>query len=273
MTRRPSHRTGRADPATGAAVAPLPKELRDAQGHLGPPPPPPPPSCGGATAHVGRRARRSQAVLVRFGDRVLIVDDTVAPQGTAPSTGRTRAATKGLAPGSVDREVVASLSETERLGLDALTMRRTKAWGRVKANRPRAGEPWDMVSCDGLRPRLDDGKLRDLLPDVMPGAQEEGEAAILRDLPGPAEGLNDYLEGPVAVSVVFVNGPTAAVQMSAAERLKVVAEIQEGYAWLAAANPSAHLSFTVETHTVSITTADATGLAELVCSGVLEVGP
>ena len=86
------------------------------------------------------------------------------------------------------REVVASLSETERLGLDALTMRRTKAWGRVKANRPRAGEPWDMVSCDGLRPRLDDGKLRDLLPDVMPGAQEEGEAAILRDLPGPAEG-------------------------------------------------------------------------------------
>ena len=206
-------------------------------------------------------------VLVRFGDRVLIIDDTVAPQGTAPSTGRTRGATKGVDPESIDRDVLASLSETERLGLDALTMRRTKAWGQVKGNRPRAGEPWDMVSCDGLRPTLDDGKLRDLLPDVMPGAEDEGEAegdgTVLRDLPGPAEGLNDYLEGPVALSVVFVNGPTAAVQMSATERLKVAAEIQEGYAWLAAANPSAHLSFTVETHTVSITTPDATGLAEI----------
>ena len=137
-------------------------------------------------------------------------------------------------------------------------MRRTKAWGRVKANRPRAGEPWDMVSCDGLRPTVDVGKLRDLLPDVMPGAEDEGDDAVLRDLPGPAEGLNDYLEGPVALSVVCVNGPTAAVQMSTTERLKVVAEIQEGYAWLAAANPSAHLSFTVETHAVSITTADPT---------------
>jgi len=206
-------------------------------------------------------------VLVRFGDRVLIIDDTVAPQGTAPSTGRTRGATKGVDPESIDRDVLASLSETERLGLDALTMRRAKSWRQVKGNRPRAGEPWDMVSCDGLRPTLDDGKLRDLLPDVMPGAEDEGEAegdgTRPRDLPGPAEGLNDYLEGPVALSVVFVNGPTAAVQMSATERLKVAAEIQEGYAWLAAANPSAHLSFTVETHTVSITTPDATGLAEI----------
>ena len=32
--------------------------------------------------------------------------------GTEPSTGRTRGATKGVTPGSIDRDVVASLSET-----------------------------------------------------------------------------------------------------------------------------------------------------------------
>lgn len=204
-------------------------------------------------------------VLVRFGDRVLVVDDSTPPTGTTGATtrGLPDPRTRGVAPTKVDAKVVASLSETERLGLDALALRGTKAWATVKANRPRAGEPWDMASCDGLRPQL----LQDLLPrDLGTEGDAEEPAAPLaqRDLGAPpAEGLNDFLEGPVAVSVVFVNGPTAATQMAASERTKIAAEIQEGYAWLAAANPSAHLSFSVETHTVSITTPDAADLAEI----------
>ncbi len=201
-------------------------------------------------------------VLVRFGDRVLVVDDSGPTGGPTRSAGKV---VRGVAPSKIDKAVVDSLTDTERLGLDALALRRTKAWATTKANRPRAGEPWDMPSCDARRPVLDGERIRELMPDAQLEGDVEVSGApveVLRDLPGPSEGLNDYLEGPVALSVVFVNGPTAAVQMVASERTKVAAEIQEGYAWLAAANPSAHLSFTVETHTVNITVADAAGLAE-----------
>ncbi len=193
-------------------------------------------------------------VLVRFGDRVLVVDDSTPPTGV-PEGG-----TRGRAPGKVGKDVVGRLTDTERLGLDALTLRRSKAWTQAKANRPRDGEPWDMPGCDALRPTL----MTDVLDRELGEPGESGESgAPVRDLPAPpAEGLNDYLEGPVALAVVFVDGPTAAVQMEAAERTKIAAEIQEGYAWLAAANRSAHLSFSVETHTVSLTVADATDLAE-----------
>ncbi|MBK8468530.1 MAG: hypothetical protein WAR57_10240 [Candidatus Phosphoribacter sp.] len=215
-------------------------------------------------------------VLVRFGDRILITDDSAPSPGSGEDTPKTRTPrTAGVAPSKVDKDVVASLTETERFGLDALSLRRTKKWADIKADRPRAGEPWDMASCDGLQPTL----LRDVLDrelgidphDAGAGSaralddDDESPEGISRETQmrgAPTEGLNDFFEGPVGLAVVFVQGPTAATQMSAAERTKISAEIQEGFVWLAAANRSAHLTFSVETHTVSLSVADATDLEE-----------
>ncbi len=216
-------------------------------------------------------------VLVRFGDRVLITDDSAAALGADDGPGPARPKgprTRGVAPSRIDKAVLASLTETERLGVDALSLRRTKKWSASKANRPRAGEPWDMVSCDGLRPTfLHEVLERELGLDPNDAAQGTPRALGTDDSPegitrqaqlraAPVEGLNDYLEGPVGLAVVFVQGPTAATQMSLAERTKVAAEIQEGFVWLAAANRSAHLSFSLETHAVSLTVPDAADLAE-----------
>ncbi len=55
--------------------------------------------------------------------------------------------------------------------------------------------------------------------------------------------LNQRLINEVAVGVVYVQGPTADLQMSAAERVQIGAEIQTGLAWLAAQEPDAKVSF------------------------------
>ena len=51
-----------------------------------------------------------------------------------------------------------------------------------------------------------------------------------------------YLEGSVAVGIVIVQGPTAALKFTDAEVVKVVAEVQNGLGWLATANPLAGIA-------------------------------
>jgi predicted P-loop ATPase/GTPase len=55
--------------------------------------------------------------------------------------------------------------------------------------------------------------------------------------------LNLRLINEVAVSVVYVQGPTTDLQMSATERVQIGAEIQTGLNWLAAQEPDAKVSF------------------------------
>lgn len=55
--------------------------------------------------------------------------------------------------------------------------------------------------------------------------------------------LNQRLINEVAVGIVYVQGPTADLQMSSTERVQIGAEIQTGLAWLAAQEPDAKVSF------------------------------
>jgi hypothetical protein len=61
-----------------------------------------------------------------------------------------------------------------------------------------------------------------------------------------------YLEGTVAVGLVLVEGPTADLQFTAAERTKIVAEVQNGLSWLATRNPAADITFSYDIQIVRI---------------------
>lgn len=55
--------------------------------------------------------------------------------------------------------------------------------------------------------------------------------------------LNQRLINEVAVGVIYVQGPTTDLQMSASERVQVTAEIQTGLNWMATLEPDAKVSF------------------------------
>jgi hypothetical protein len=220
------------------------------------PPAPPPAADIGPTIDTGDEAAQrrivrqipdsvSERILVRFGDRVLVTDGR--PAVTEGLRGRA----------TVPRAVVETLTATERFGVEALRLRRSTAWAAAKASRPRQGEPWDMVSCDGTPAATMPGQLAD-----SPAIEDHLDVVPTPSGAPPAEGLNDFLEGPIGLAIVIVNGPTAALTFSAVERTKVGAEVQEGLAYLASVNPSAHVSFSTELHVVNLTVPDAAELFE-----------
>ena len=150
------------------------------------------------------------------------------------------------------------LTDTERLGVEALRLRATDKYVKEKANRPRQGEPWNMPGCD-LVPQSQGGQT--VLAPQSPFAR-----GVLNPL-GPASaalapadartlgpGTSEWLTGSVAVGVVIVNGPTAATRFTAAEQTTVVAEVQAGLGWLGSYNPWAGVSWSYDIRPVTITT-------------------
>ena len=137
----------------------------------------------------------------------------------------------------------ADLTDLERMGLEALRRRESEEYREGKRQRPRAGEAWDMAGCTNVRP-----------PDVAePTATARRSAAAEAGEEEPVGPTSSYLEGNVAVAVVFVHGPGPALTFSDAEMMTVVAEIQNGLGWLALSNPLAQLSFTYEIEVVRLT--------------------
>ncbi|MFF0747469.1 RICIN domain-containing protein [Streptomyces sp. NPDC004111] len=130
---------------------------------------------------------------------------------------------------------VAALGPLELMGVEALRLRESAAYRSAKRSRPRSGESWDMAGCTSVVPRPED-----IRASLGPGAA------------GPT---SSYLEGSVAVGIVIVEGPTAGLKFSAAERTKVVAEVQNGLGWLASAAPQAAPSFHYDVHVVPLTVA------------------
>ncbi|MFF8375208.1 RICIN domain-containing protein [Streptomyces sp. NPDC015661] len=126
------------------------------------------------------------------------------------------------------------LKDVEKLGLAALRLRQSEGFIAAKADRPRAGERWDMPGCTTVVP-------------TPTAATHPGAASF-------APPTSAYLEGSVAVGIIIVQGPTAALQFTDDERTKVVAEVQNGLGWLAAANPLAGVSFSYDIQTVSLST-------------------
>ncbi|MGX5653425.1 RICIN domain-containing protein [Geodermatophilus nigrescens] len=173
------------------------------------------PGAAAAAVPTGR-------VLHEYGDRIRVETPSPDPSG-APAA----------PPAEVPAELLAQLSETEALGLRALQLRLSDEYASAKAQRPRQGEPWDMdYSCT-----------------------DEGEAAAPEDAGAPVPPgapTSAYLEGRVAVGVIMVEGPSADLQFSAAERAKVVAEVQNGLSYLATANPAAGVSFVYDVRVVRV---------------------
>jgi len=133
------------------------------------------------------------------------------------------------------------LSELERMGLAALQLRESAQYRSVKQNRPRAGERWDMTACTTY--------------GSPPAAARAAVAA--------AAPTSSYLEGTVAVGIVIVQGPTADLKFSEAERTKVVAEVQNGLGFYATANPVAGISFSYDIQIVNVATPPNPGAADL----------
>ena len=162
--------------------------------------------------------------LHRYGERVLI--------GQAPAPHASRARTFDPVADELPESLLAELNPTERLGLEALRHRARPDYVRTKQHRTREGQPWNMEGCQD--------------------AAERGRSRARGDAPQAGAPTSAYLEGSVAVGLIIVEGPTAALQFSAQERTKVVAEVQNGLTWLASMNPSAGISFTYDIRIVSL---------------------
>ena len=178
--------------------------------------------------------------LHKYGDRVLI-SATPLPE-TVDGVAGIQSFGTGVA---VPESTLAGLSETERLGLEALALRQSAEYVDTKLNRVRDGVNWNMEGCN------------------QPGPEEftrAGSFGVDANAPGPT---SSFLEGSVAVGIVIVEGPTADLKFSAAERTKVVAEVQNGLGWLATLNPSAGINFTYDVRVVSLAVAANPGAANL----------
>lgn len=132
----------------------------------------------------------------------------------------------------------ARLTETEQLGLEAWNLRQSPEFEEAKRSRGRDGEKWDAP--DMVEP-----------PDG-PGMRHAGESDVMGAPELAIEDMSPYLIGSVAVGLIIVEGPTAALQFTDAERAKVVAEVQEGLTWLGRQEPRASVTWSYDIRTVRV---------------------
>jgi len=164
-----------------------------------------------AAALVRTDAKRRMVHM--YGSRVVVMEDSADASAQMAIAGSMEASTA----------VLASLSPEERLGYAAYALRETNEYQAAKAARPRDGEGWDSSpemqhSCTA--------------PDELSGHAAEARAMAMAEAP-----TSQRLTGSVAVGLIIVEGPTANLKFSQAERTKVVAEVQNGLGWLATQNP------------------------------------
>jgi len=165
----------------------------------------------GAAASFADQAEEGRVLHV-YGDRVKIVELGIGEEDAASSLA-----------GAEDVSVE-GLTEVEALGVAAFQLRRSPEYLQAKSNRTQPGELWNLPpgGCTAVAP---------------------AEVASLDMAAAAAGPTSAYLEGSVAVGIVIVAGPTAALQFSQAERTKVVAEVQNGLSFYGATNPAAGLTF------------------------------
>jgi len=162
-----------------------------------------------AAASVGTDAKRR--VVHMYGSRVLVMEDSVdarAEEAMADSMEASAA-------------VLSSLSPEERLGYAAYALRESGEYQSAKSARPRDGESWDSSP--------------EMQHSCTPPDEHAGHAAGAMAMAGAP--TSQRLTGSVAVGIIIVEGPNANLKFSAAERTKVVAEVQNGLGWLATQNP------------------------------------
>lgn len=134
------------------------------------------------------------------------------------------------------------LTETETLGYEALQLRLSDSYKSSKSDRRYQSLTWDAPEVDAEALHSDEVAETGLAEDE--GGDEEAMA--------PAPGTSDRLKGRVAVAVIMVSGPTPELTLSSADRVKIVAEIQNGLGWLGAQSPARDVTFVYETHSLTV---------------------
>ena len=127
------------------------------------------------------------------------------------------------------------LDEEESLGLEAFSLRLSPEYKEAKAERPLDDEPWDTEDA------------------LNPDAHEVAGSAEVRSAAEAQAPTSSRLTGKVAVGIIIVEGPTNDLKFSAAERLKVVAEVQNGLSWLGSQSSPAGISWVYDIKVVSLT--------------------
>ena len=180
---------------------------------------------------------RSAGVVHQYGERVLIVQPLAGSDGVPAVRDGVLAAT----PDEAADDVTATISDVEALGLAAFALRRSDEYADDKAGRPYQGVAWDDIESDVLPP--------DPPPEVRAELHEidEHRAAARAAAPTSAR-----LTGSVSVGVIIVEGPTAALKFSPDERVKVVAEVQNGLGWLGAQSSPTGVRFVYDIQTVTL---------------------
>jgi len=136
--------------------------------------------------------------------------------------------------------------DTEALGLRALALRESQEYVSAKAARPYAGSDWGSVGEAG--------------PQVL--HMEAGQhAALLSEASdveagAPTPGTSDRLTGRVAVGLFIVDGPQSQLKFSGQERIKVVAEVQNGLSWLAGQAPARDVTWVHDIKTITSNAAE-----------------
>jgi hypothetical protein len=204
-------------------------------GRAGTPPSPAPPPEQGVSPE--------QAVSPR---PLRTVEADPAATGTADATGTPDGAGTPHEAGTADGGGTDALDLVESLGLAAFRLRNTAGYVRAKLDRDRADEPWNMGrNCTDVAP---------------PRGASTATEQTTPDAGGPT---SSYFEGSVAVGLVLVEGPTPALQFTAAERTKIVAEVQNGLSWHATSNPAADLTFSYDIQIVRLTQSPNPSAADL----------
>ncbi|WP_239332504.1 hypothetical protein [Frankia sp. CiP3] len=224
-------------------------------------------------------AQEGTRILHRYG-RLNIVNAAGATASLRPNARATSAAETHIT--VIDP---AELNRIERLGLAAFQLRNSADYVRAKQDRIRADEAWDMDrSCtDVPPPRSSPRRAPDAVnsppAERSPGSPGAGTARPLTATPtatavgdrtgepvghaAPAMPTSGFMEGSIAIGLVIVEGPTGDLQFTAAERTKVVAEVQNGLSWYATTNPAADLTFSYDIRIVRISTPANPAAADL----------
>ena len=177
----------------------------------------------GAAEAVDVAAEEAQGhVLHHYGERVAIVQ--VDP-GETSALGEALPKGVSAAPSRITKADRNKLSDTEQLGLAAFELRTSTEYAAMKADRPLQGVGWDEAEEEAMQPGCAELAL-------APAPAEDLDVLSHVAIP-----LSARLSGSVAVGLVIVEGPTAALQFSAAERATVVAETQNGTTWLGGRHP------------------------------------
>jgi Bacterial tandem repeat domain 1 len=198
------------------------------------------PKAGALSASAAAVSRSGGRIMHQYGERVLLAE--VPPGAETSSALRSLIPKAGAAGAMADGD---ELTPIEQMGVDAFVLRQSPAYAKSKAERPHNGAAWDEPKgVDAL-------SCMDLDADVQTLRASSGDAG--------APALSARLTGKVAVGIVIVNGPTAALKFSAAERTKVVAEVQNGLGWLGAQNAAGAVNWVYEIQNVTISTTPLTG--------------